>query len=804
MAPDGLELGHGSPPLITTPGRFVASTSNPQDHSIQPMAVIIQNTSNASDISKDDSLHTSRDFHLPPFCELLRAVTPRGFSDDQDPPKHGIASNERITGHHQDTCAGDRSVDTTAPLAGQQRPHEYVSVGSPTPVPRRPSVKSVKIVLPEATVVDSPMPLPRASPHSSSKYRSTPGPPTHHVPGTPLPRKLSHRVSSRFVSRLSLAPKYDEGNALKRRRSAIDDADGSPSPKKTKIERKASRDSSGHSYSAKEPASLRRAQSLRSELSFERSSPPSRNTPVFSGLDGHKDSTFPPTAPTTPLPDSVDYARSKAHPLARTIPIHRPSISQRQIPAVPIIAPPPYYCPLTVVRSAEDYAVERLRTLLEREREERASDGMSECGAVRAERLRVQKKEQEQELGTPSTSSSGNSAQWEDESSRSASESLGSQDTPSPRSFSPEEREAMEREVKERQAKEREAKEREAREQRRGNQETWTCALGIEDRFRREVTKWILEEALPDAPLASPFRHETTESNDLFDQLTNSPETRFHAAFIFHRYCLRVFGQGLKRPSNGGERVHVQEIDEFYEDAEDVSKGVCSGGTILPCKEPASNEELVAGVWEVALGCLALSVKLHRDFLPPLNPVYASEFLRIAPIAMTHEDLESSQHLVLGAFSFMLGSCTPQAVLDELWNASPPLRRVVGSVPGGWATIQDEIWEKLFEVILEPDMMQYPITLLTGAALLDSLIVAIARRLKSDKDAAIPHPQGLHHCHPPASESGDKAAPIPWRTYVDQAVVLTTGIGLDVMNVLQLSEAEFKECGEWLSQVGSE
>jgi hypothetical protein len=63
-------------------------------------------------------------------------------------------------------------------------------------------------------------------------------------------------------------------------------------------------------------------------------------------------------------------------------------------------------------------------------------------------------------------------------------------------------------------------------------------------------------------------------------------------------------------------------------------------------------------IWDIAVGCLALSVKVgylhqqicgnanlngsqfHRDFLAPLYPVYALDFLSLAPHAMAYDDLE--------------------------------------------------------------------------------------------------------------------------------------------------------------------
>lgn len=45
-------------------------------------------------------------------------------------------------------------------------------------------------------------------------------------------------------------------------------------------------------------------------------------------------------------------------------------------------------------------------------------------------------------------------------------------------------------------------------------------------------------------------------------------------------------------------------------------------------------------IWDIAMSCLALAVKFHRDFLNPLSPIYSRDFLVVAPHPMSHDDFE--------------------------------------------------------------------------------------------------------------------------------------------------------------------
>ncbi|KAF9244440.1 hypothetical protein BU15DRAFT_71427 [Melanogaster broomeanus] len=611
--------------------------------------------------------------------------------------------------------------------------------------------EELESVLSDAAIVDSPVPVTSASPsdHQTPRDVTTSesdgqGVPLSGIPPCRIPIKLFPRISQ--VIRV---------NSLKRRRSTMEDADCHLPPKKTKTDRQASRKSSDRSslkssYSAKEPASIRRAQSLRSEVSE------CSNVPM--------DDNLPPTAPATPLPDSVEYARSKANPLSRTLVFHKVSRSSPKIPAVPIIAPPAYTPPATV-QSAEDYAINRLAQLLLMERSERERDRLSTYDAERAERSRSMSTVDTPLTRTGSSSSSKSSddrGQWEEESTRSASESLGSEDT-TPR-----------------------------RTTRRANRDTWTRVLGIDNDFRKYVTGWIFDMSR---------KHSTQGTNTHRVTIFMTSSTILpRRGSTQHTYSTVIFssllGQSQKTPSQlnfrsaGSVNESRDEINELEEDDFGTRK---RPSLVIPQGEldwDVREEGREAVTWDIAMGCLALSVKFHRDFLPPLKP-----------------DLESSQRDILHALTFTLGSCTPQAVLDELWNALPTLRKAIAQIQEGWTAVQGRTWDKLFEALLEPDMLQYPITLLTAAALVDSLVFAVARQYKSEAQASAPPVCKCRSAAPPLSPKLiplDDIRSTSWQIYIYEAMQLVEGVILDVKDVLQLSEMELEECRTWLSRVGQE
>jgi hypothetical protein len=131
---------------------------------------------------------------------------------------------------------------------------------------------------------------------------------------------------------------------------------------------------------------------------------------------------------------------------------------------------------------------------------------------------------------------------------------------------------------------------------------------------------------------------------NLLDQLQNSPETRFHAVWMF----LRFFYLTMSPASEHYSTVKI---------ADPVLSPIIRG---------LSKDGLDLYLWDIAVACLSLSVKValhrvfftskntahqgfqfHRDFLEPLLPVYAQEYVAIAPHALGLDDLEVAFHLLI-------------------------------------------------------------------------------------------------------------------------------------------------------------
>ncbi|KAI0251699.1 hypothetical protein BJV78DRAFT_1125880 [Lactifluus subvellereus] len=125
-------------------------------------------------------------------------------------------------------------------------------------------------------------------------------------------------------------------------------------------------------------------------------------------------------------------------------------------------------------------------------------------------------------------------------------------------------------------------------------------------------------------------------------------------------------------------------------------------------------------VWDYAVAAIALAVKIHRDFLPPLKPIYARHFLALAPHDMCFDDLELAQRDLLEYFSYDLGMPTPQALLDELRLALPTLRHVL-EAEHAWEDILSETWEQLLAAAHSPDLLRFPVSLLTATALIEGI-----------------------------------------------------------------------------------
>ena len=223
----------------------------------------------------------------------------------------------------------------------------------------------------------------------------------------------------------------------------------------------------------------------------------------------------------------------------------------------------------------------------------------------------------------------------------------------------------------------------------------WEAILGLGKKRRESVVNWLLDvpisyfyrltdltfrsrQVLPvspvfsDSDVTSPTpsvssssgvscsqQSSTTSTTDssvvapkliynLLDQLQNSPETRFHAVWMFLRFFYLTM-------SPASEHYSTVEI------ADPLLSSILH--TVL------AKDGLDLYLWDIAVACLSLSVKValhhvfltlkntahedlqfHRDFLEPLLPVYAQEYVAIAPHALGLDDLEVAFHL----FTFSL------------------------------------------------------------------------------------------------------------------------------------------------------
>ncbi|KIK97828.1 hypothetical protein PAXRUDRAFT_824553 [Paxillus rubicundulus Ve08.2h10] len=104
-------------------------------------------------------------------------------------------------------------------------------------------------------------------------------------------------------------------------------------------------------------------------------------------------------------------------------------------------------------------------------------------------------------------------------------------------------------------------------------------------------------------------------------------------------------------------------------------------------------------------------------------------------------------------------------------------------------------------------MLQYPISLLTAAVLIDTLIFSLACQYKSEAESKssssckcrVSPPPQIPERIPP-----NDIRPTSWQIYIHEATEVVEDVILDVKDVLQLSDLELEECQMWLSYVGRE
>ncbi|KAJ7042037.1 hypothetical protein C8F04DRAFT_1078088 [Mycena alexandri] len=321
----------------------------------------------------------------------------------------------------------------------------------------------------------------------------------------------------------------------------------------------------------------------------------------------------------------------------------------------------------------------------------------------------------------------------------------------------------------------------------------WEHVLGVGPELRREVVDWILD-VLPkkscylprlstaskrlsrsaSGPTSSPFSLSRDFGfkglPDLIDQLLYSPETRFHAAYMFVRYFYLLMGH-----------------DETRARVESMQASALAAENEMPFDPtiPAEGWSLV--VWDCCVACLAISVKMHRDVLEPLQPVLSWEFEALAPHNMSFDELETAQRDILETFAFSLGG-TPQPILDELWIALPSLQHLL-HFENGWGFTQKETWWRLNDAVLEPDILQLPISVLTIAALTEALVSALVSKYEYDAS----HTQVVRRRPNRYSMDSKKR-----EKYVIEAEQEMEGVVQDIQAVIGISDERLRTCRRWL------
>ncbi|KAJ7118976.1 hypothetical protein C8R44DRAFT_789778 [Mycena epipterygia] len=190
--------------------------------------------------------------------------------------------------------------------------------------------------------------------------------------------------------------------------------------------------------------------------------------------------------------------------------------------------------------------------------------------------------------------------------------------------------------------------------------------------------------------------------------------------------------------------------------------------------------------WDCCLACLAISVKLHRDVLEPLNPVFSWEFQGMAPHEVSYDELETAQRDVLSAFSYCLGG-TPQQILDELWIALPSLQELL-NFRGGWKYARKEVWWRLFDAVEASDVLKFPVSLLSVAALVEALLTTLADKYESEASL-----NSLIVRRPNKNHADTKKQKL-----VEKAESEMEGVVQDIQAVVGISDERLGVCRSWL------
>ncbi|KAB5595198.1 hypothetical protein CTheo_1276 [Ceratobasidium theobromae] len=258
------------------------------------------------------------------------------------------------------------------------------------------------------------------------------------------------------------------------------------------------------------------------------------------------------------------------------------------------------------------------------------------------------------------------------------------------------------------------------------------------------ATNWLFAVQGPPGPTFKSIRR----------HLRSSLETRFHAVLLFSRYAARLSSSSLnpflkpRREYEGDYRHRVR-------------------------------ERLVN---EVALG----SLQFHRDFLPPLLPMMAEQFLDLLgdrhPI--TFDDFEAStlvQNTIMRSFNYTINQPTPQAYLEELWIACPTLQNIQDeNLELHRTNLKCQALDLLEACLLEYGAIEYPVAHLTAGALLEAL-----------------HIRELHQqCNVHAGGRFRNSLGSPSKQ--SPARVCAACINVEICTAMQMHSSTLTSCRDWI------
>jgi len=143
--------------------------------------------------------------------------------------------------------------------------------------------------------------------------------------------------------------------------------------------------------------------------------------------------------------------------------------------------------------------------------------------------------------------------------------------------------------------------------------------------------------------------------------------------------------------------------------------------------------------------------------------------------------------------------------MDELWLALPTLRKATETLKDGWESVKREMWDRLLDAVLgtftrnlsaiaaacsdrgiEPDFLDFPVSLLTASALLDCLIMLIARQHKYEADRKRWLP----------TQNNRSVISVRRQAYVCEVMnaVNINDVVLDVLDVVQIHDVSDRHC----------